>query len=186
MRKWEAQVEQAVEELAASHEELSIVAHSMGTLFAIEQAVKREKITALFLLAVPMKLRLKLSMVRSTLKVYFGRIGTDMWAQAAKESCSITLCKNPLRYLGWIPRFLELFGKIRRPRKLLPHLKTPAVAFQSQKDEMVALSSLAYLQKNASVDARVLAKSGHYYYEETDRATLTEAFFVWIKEKGSR
>ena len=40
MKKWEKQVENAVEELALKHERIIIVGHSMGTLFAIEQAIK--------------------------------------------------------------------------------------------------------------------------------------------------
>ncbi len=66
MEKWEEQVENAVEELARIHEEIYIVAHSMGTLFAIEQAIKSKKVTKLFLLAVPLKLFIKPRMITNS------------------------------------------------------------------------------------------------------------------------
>ena len=49
MGKWEAQVAAAVEELAKNHKEVYIVAHSLGCLLAIEQAISDCRITKLFL-----------------------------------------------------------------------------------------------------------------------------------------
>ena len=54
MKKWETQVTSAVEELSLTHEKIYIVAHSLGTLLAMEQANRSKKVCRLFLLAVPL------------------------------------------------------------------------------------------------------------------------------------
>lgn len=177
MKKWERQVSRDVEELLRDHKELYIAAHSMGTLLAIEQAVKHSKVKYLFLMAVPIKLLLKPQMVSNSCKVYFDRVRPDdQMAMAAEACCGIAHDKNIFKYLGWVPRFLELFGKIRATRKLLPQLKTKSRAYQSEKDEMVAHGSVEYLKRNSVIDAVTLENSTHYHYGGTDRAYLLEEF----------
>jgi carboxylesterase len=44
MKKWEQNVEDAISELLQNHEEIYILSHSMGSLFAIEQAINNPKI----------------------------------------------------------------------------------------------------------------------------------------------
>ena len=51
MKKWEEQVERAVIQLSETHKKIYIVAHSMGSLLAIEQALRNSKVSKLFLLA---------------------------------------------------------------------------------------------------------------------------------------
>ncbi len=103
MKKWEAQVFATVESLGRAHEKIIIVAHSMGTLLAVEQAIKNKKVCKLFFLSVPLKLKIKYRMITNLLKVYFGKIKeNDYLAIAAQESCGIETVKNPLSYIGWI------------------------------------------------------------------------------------
>ena len=62
MAKWKAQVAATLADLFARHEKVVIVAHSMGTLFAIQSAIDHpDKIPALFLLAVPTRPHMRLS-----------------------------------------------------------------------------------------------------------------------------
>ncbi len=51
MKKWEAQVASVLKELSLTHEKIYIVAHSLGTLLAIEQAIQNQKVYKLFLFA---------------------------------------------------------------------------------------------------------------------------------------
>lgn len=177
MKRWESQVSSAVEELARCHERIILAAHSMGTLLALEQAVRHPKITALFLLAVPVRVRVRGSMAVNAWRLLLDRIGPDdLSARAAKRCCGIRLSKNPFLYLGWIPRYLELFGKIRRTKALLPGLRTPCIAFQSRLDELVSTRSSSILRSCPSVTVEELAHSGHFYYDEGDLTRLTEAF----------
>ncbi len=181
MKKWEAQVQTVVDSLSLTHEKIYIVAHSMGGLFAIEQAIKNPKITKLFLLAVPIKLFIKPKMITNSLKVYFNKIDSgDIVALAAKSCYGIEQDKNLLNYIGWIPRYLELFKKIRYTRKILSALSTPCVACQSVRDEMVSKKSIQLLENNPAISVVQLKKSAHYYYEEQDFASLLQLFKKWI------
>ncbi len=184
MEKWEAQIAETVRELTATHKEVYIVAHSMGTLFAIEQAIQNDRIAGLFLLAVPIKLFIKPRMLRNTTLVYLDKVSpSDPVATAAKECYGIRTEKNPLRYLGWIPRYLELFAKIRRTRKLLPLLQTPTVALQSMRDEMVARTSADYLSEHSVMRVIELVHAGHYYYPEAELNTILSEFRGFIAKE---
>ena len=99
---------------------------------------------------------------------------------AAKNCYGIAREKNIFAYFGWIPRYLELFAKIRYTRKILFYLGTPCVACQSSKDEMVSIKSIKQLQKNPAISVVELKKSGHYYYENQDFDLLIEIFKRWI------
>lgn len=182
MKKWEAQVEAAVVELLAQHNEILIVAHSMGTLFAIEQAVKNDRISGLFLMAVPIKLFIKPQMLSNAMKVYFNKIKPDdTIALAAKASYGIQSDKNLFNYISWLPRYLELFSKIRKTRNVLPALKTKCTAYQSVCDEMVSKKSIKYLNSNSGMETVALKNSTHYYYEREVFAYLLSEFEGFIK-----
>lgn len=177
MELWEAQVEQAVASLAEGHENIYIVAHSMGALLAIEAAVRHEKVRKLFLLAVPLGICLRAAMVRNSWKVFRGNIRSDDHAAlAAQRCCGVAQTRNPLHYLGWIPRFLELFAKIRAVRALLPRLTVPCCAVQSMEDELVSYRAAEELGRNPWVTVVELMQSGHYYYPDDDLALLQKRF----------
>ncbi len=181
MKKWETQVEKAVDELASDSEEIYIVAHSMGTLFAIDQAIKNRKVVKLFLLAVPIRLFVRLKAISMAVKVCFDKIKPDDRVTiAAEKCCGVKLSKNIFSYIGWIPRFIELVRKSRETRKNLSLLDTPCLAFQSIKDEVVSTRSISHLRKNASVQVVELKESGHYYYDKEDYNLLLDQFKLWI------
>lgn len=181
MKKWEAQIAIAVSELAQNHNEIYIAAHSLGCLLAIEQAVSNPKVRKLFLLAVPLKLFLKPKMFANSFKVYLNKIGpTDAEALAAKACYGIENDKNLLHYLGWVPRFLELFSKIRKTRGIIGLVKVPCTACQSSKDEMVSRKSAMLLAKNPDISIEDLKNSGHYYYAKQDFSLIKEKFIEFI------
>lgn len=176
MKKWESQVNEAVDQLLANHKKVYIVAHSLGTLLAIEQAVKKP-VAGLFLLAVPICLAIKPRVIATCWKVYRDNIpASDLYTIAAKNCCSITQHRNLLLYLGWIPRFLELLIKIQKTRKLLPSLTVSVSAYQSLQDELVSTASVSYLTRNRCMDVSALKHSTHYYYAPKDIAFLQEEF----------
>lgn len=184
MKKWQAQVQKAVEELAASHQKVYIIAHSMGTLLAIEQAIRTRRVTGLFLMAVPLRLHLRSTMFVNAAKVYFDIIRPDdPITLAAKHSYGIEQDRNPLKYIGWIPRYLELFKKIRHTRQTLHRLNTLCVAYQSVNDEMVSIRSVELLSKNPAIRVKRLEKSSHYHYNENDLACLLQEFSKFINQK---
>ena len=184
MKKWENQVDFTVSDLLKTHEKIIIVAHSLGTLLAIEQAVKEKRIEKLFLLAVPIKLFVKPVALFSAFRIYLGNVPeSNEKLVAMKNCCGIELSKNLLKYLGWIPRFLELFGKIGETRKIIGNLKTDCMIFQSFGDELVSKKSIKYLEEKTSASINVLEKSGHYYYEKNDFDYLLGELRKFICEK---
>ncbi len=177
MKKWEAQVKNTVDKLALTHKNIYIVAHSMGTLFALNEAITNKKIKGLFLLSVPLKLKLKPKMVSNVLKVYFNRIKPDdLIAQSAKRCYGITDSKNPFNYLGWLPRYIELFKKSKEMRKKIDKITVPTIVFQSKHDEMVSLETIEMLNKNVNVKVFLLENSSHYYYDKSDLELLLDEF----------
>ena len=182
MKKWETQVETAVSELAETHENILVAAHSMGTLLAIEQAVRCDKVKALFLLAVPIKIHVRLRNWIITTRIFFNRVHPDDRITLAAKDCSgVQLSKNPFLYLGWVPRFLELFQKIRQTKKLLPQLHTPCNAYQSTEDELVSVHSAPYLQTHSDMTVCTLKNSTHYYYDPQELQQLQAAFKELMK-----
>jgi len=182
MSAWENQVSSTVDELSARHDEIYIVAHSMGTLLAIEQALKNTKISKLFLLAVPLRLSLKFKMISSSVKVYTDRIKPDDYeGLEAKRCCGIKHSKNIFKYIGWIPRFFDLFAKIKKTGPMIALLNTDCAAYQSDKDEMVSLKSAKSLSSNPRIRVFRLENSSHYYYDEHDLDFLLNEFIKMIK-----
>ncbi len=184
MQKWESQVSTVVEQLSSTHDKIYIVAHSLGTLLAIEQAVKNKVISNLFLLAVPLNLSLKPKMLINSLKVYFDKIyPDDLEALAAKKCYGIENDNNPFNYIGWIPRFFELFSKIRKTRKIIVSLNTPCSTYQSKNDEMVSKRSIKHLKQNSYITVNELKNSGHYYYDKADWNFLLSEFNKMLNMK---
>ena len=181
MEKWEKCVERAVNELLQNHEEIYVLAHSMGTLLTMEQAIKNPKITRLFYLSVPIKVGVKARLFDTAFRVYFKKVRPcDKFAIAGRECYGIKDSKNIFLYLGWVPRFLQLFKKIDYTRENLDKLKTPCVAFQSVLDEMVSPKSIDILKNESSIRVEVLEKSTHFYYEPDDMEYVKNEFVKFL------
>lgn len=183
MTKWRNQVSAAIDELAKAHSEICVVAHSLGTLLSIEQSVKNRKINKMFLLAVPLKVFLKPKFFANSFRTYFDKIDPQNEEQVALKTCyGIKNDKNPLHYLGWIPRFLELFSQMKKVRKMLDKITVPTVAYMSQKDEMVSRKSQNLLSVNDNVSVVNLKNSGHCYYPKDDLSILKNDFIKFIDD----
>lgn len=175
MKRWKAQVSEAASDLKSRFVRLVIVAHSMGTLFAIEQGVCGNA-DALFLLNPPLALRPSKRLFLTPIKVYTGRIRPDdVWTNAAVEAYSISDDANPLHYLCWPKRYLELFNEIRKTRPLVCRLTIPVTAIYSVLDEMVSPRSAKLFESLSSATLLLLEESGHYYYTPSDKETIKTA-----------
>ncbi len=174
MKKWKAQVSAKLEELFEKYETVILVAHSMGTLFAIQAAIDYpEKIPLLFLLAVPVRPWVRFSTMLTCLRVVGGKLREDdAAAWAMKNAASIQLNNRIWEYIGWAPRMVELLVECERIRKRLPELKVPCYTFQSRVDELVSLRSCKDLEGNPCIVNTVLLNSGHFAYATEDREIL--------------
>ncbi len=181
MKKWRGQVRDAVDELAKSHDEIYVVAHSMGTLLTMEQALCNEKIVKMFWLQSPLRLCIRPRMVKTVMSVYFDKVKEkDVDIVAAKRCCGIVHSGNIFLYTGWIPRYFELFAKMSATRRDLKLLKTPCVACQSRRDEMVSNRSARLLRKNPCITVYELDGSGHFYYADDDLDLILREFKKFI------
>ena len=177
MKKWEAQIAGQVEELAARHERVVVVGYSMGSLLAMGAATAQPgKIAGLFLLNVPLWAAPKPRSISLGLRVVFDRPSEDPAFHAAKAGCSIQLTRYIWKYVRWIPRYLELFGKMRRVRKAMEGLALPCCAFQSAYDELVLKRSDILLQRHPTIETAVLRDSGHFYYAPADLTQIKQRF----------
>ena len=179
--KWEESVQRVMDELLQTHKEIYIVGYSMGNLFAIEQAIKGPRVKKLFCIAIPIKVKVRVRMVDIALRVYFNKYrDKDVAARGCKESYGITDSKNVFKYLGWIPRFLDLFKLIKIVRNKLDQLDTPCVAFQSIRDEVVSPKSIDILKNESKIRVEALDKSKHFYYEPNNLEVLKKEFTEFL------
>lgn len=174
MEKWKAQVDEIADKLCSKYKNVIIMGHSMGTLLAIRTAVKYpDKIKTMILLAVPMKVFVKPLKNLGSVKLALGLGGKNSALMEAVNSTHGTAPdKRVWKYLGYIPRFLELFGLIGETRKILPELKSTSYVFQSKEDELVAYSSKKYLENHDYIEYDELINSRHYYYDNEDMDRL--------------
>lgn len=174
MTKWKTQVSDRLAELLKTHERVLIVAHSMGTLFAIRAAVEQpERIAGLFLLSVPLRVHLPPRTIHAAVKNASGLVKPgDKAAMDMKNGCGVELTPCLWKYLPWAARFAELLREISRVRKLLPRIAVPALAFHSSKDELVSSRALKDLEKHGHIAVSVLPESGHFWYEPQDLRLL--------------
>lgn len=191
MEMWKTQVSQVLTSLLDTHDRVFIVAHSMGTLLAIEEAVKRPtKVCGLFLLAVPLVFRVRLRAALGSMQAALGVAKPGSVAEQMVNDSSVRLSPQLHKYLKWLPRFTELTREALRTHVLLPLISVPCCAFQSEKDELVGKTSTEILQKQPGITTRVLENSGHFSYSPADLALLQAALkemtaAIGEKAKGS-
>ena len=175
MEKWKTQVANLLDDIFFRYDQVILVAHSMGTLFSIQEAVRRpENIAALFLLQTPLRPWLKLRYACYSVVMPFGIIpeaAVDM-----SRDTSVALDRRLWKYLGWVPRFLELFAECAATRKILGQLTVPCHVYQCQKDEMVSMRTCRDLARHPHLQVTVLPDSGHFAYRGADWTLLKKDF----------
>ena len=178
MRIWETQTEAVFTALAETHRNIILVGHSMGTLLSIDLAVKYpHKVSALFLLNVPLTPMVAPASIRHSYRVLFDKVRKDRPDEvAAKEAYGIQVDRRLWLYPLWIPRFLELFAKAHKAQKILPIINIPVTAYQSKQDELVSKRSEKILLKHPNITTKSLSHSSHYLYADTDKELLTSDF----------
>lgn len=173
MKKWKAQVSRQLDNIAIHSDRVVILGHSMGTLFAIQEAIARPNlITQLLLLAVPLRPFVRPATFLASTRLALGLGDKDPLARIMRNDSSVCLPKGILPYLHWLPRFAELLAECSRTCKALPTLGVPCYAFQSRRDELVGMSSARLLEENPVVSVAVLEQSGHFTYGPEDRQQI--------------
>lgn len=187
MKEWKEYAWKVFRQLCDTHERVILVGHSMGTLFSIQMALERpEKISQLFLVAVPLRVGVKLFGVVNMLRLTFGMLDQNDPVQSATRTvCGTQTTWMVWQYLPWIPRMAELIGQMHSTAKLVGNLRVPCVAYQSQRDELVSNRSRKILEKSGRVEVHHLLGSTHFYYSPEDMETVCKRFCEIIKTAGS-
>lgn len=181
MAEWKRQVHETLRELQASHDRIMIAAHSMGTLFAIQEAVEMP-VDALFLLNTPLRIHITVRLFKIIWRVFRGNIRPDDdWMLAAQNAYGIERDTHILRYLSWIPRYFELFSEIGKTRKIAPDLTVKCQVYLSARDEMVSMKTGGIFENNACATVKVLDSSGHVYYSPKDLQLLQDGFCTMVQ-----
>ncbi len=178
MKKWKNQINSTALEILSKYKNIIIMGHSMGALFAMELAEKYpDNVKTLFLLGVPLKIAVKATATVNSLKSIFNLISDDdETGRAYQNAHSVKLNMKLWEYIGWIPRYLELFCEARRGRELPVGITASCYVFQSKKDELVSLKSLKYFPQKENIKIEILENSSHFIYSKYDYARMENQF----------
>lgn len=183
MKKWQAQVASRLAQIRTHSEKVILVAHSMGTLFAISEAIRQpDAIAGILLLNVPLYPVATPAAISAAFRLALGKVrDKDTVAQHMGADSGVALTPKLWKYLSWVPRFAELLQQCRRTRKLLPQLAIPAQAFQSRHDVLVSPRSNHPLQRHPAICCTVLPDSDHFIYAPKDAQLLREVFIQLLR-----
>ncbi len=181
MKKWKGQVRSRLEMLCKDHSSVIVVAHSMGTLLTMELLCDFPEVKAMLLLNPPLHARVKPVMVWYSLKFCFGLLDrTDPVQLALYDDISVKLSPCLWKYIGWIPRFLELLKLCKESRTTVKKIGIPCHMFLSVRDELVSMKTQKHLECNSNIRCLVYKNSGHSYYEPDFIQQVKRSFSEFI------
>ena len=177
---WRQHVHEALLRMKNTHAQVYLVGHSMGALLSIlEAADEPEGIAGLMLMATPLRIRVKPSAMLSNM---LKGIGLTQSREELAKYYGTEQDWRVWRYIGWIPRYVELFALSRQARQALPGLTTPTRAFQHGRDELVSPKSAALLKACPVVSLTILEGSMHHDIADADRRTVLDALRAMCTE----
>ncbi len=177
MEKWRKQVRQHFYYLDSRYENIVVIAHSMGTLFAFENSfIFKDKISHMFLLASPLSLAVRPSYIPIYLKIAFGVKSESEIEREVKFQCSVNLKPSPLKYIPWLPKYIDLFKRVVKTNRFLDKVSVPCTIFQSKYDELVSLRTINILSRNDKFKVYTLENSTHTSYSDEDLKFLIDEF----------
>lgn len=182
MTQWKEQAASEAERICNAYENVFIVAHSMGTFFAMEAAkLHTDKIKGIILLQSPLVIGVKPAAAINTFKSFFHIFDKDETSRAYSAAHSVELNYKIWEYASWIPRYIELFRGSKRARTTITEISTPCLIFQSRKDELVSMKSVSHIPKKSNITLRILEKSAHFIYDEEDEKMMADAIINMVK-----
>jgi len=178
MEKWISQTENAFIQMKERYERIIIIAHSMGTLFAYRLAKKYpDIICGMILLGTPLKISVKPTAFINSMKSLFGFISEkDAVGKAYSKAHSVKLNLKLWEYIGWIPRYIELFSEAKAGIKNIQDVCVRCFIFQSAHDELVSRKSERYIPKKENIKLKTLENSAHFIYDSEDEKLFLDLF----------
>ena len=175
-KEWESHVHAALEALRSTHERVYIMAHSLGTLLAIREAVGDDtRIAGMLLLCVPLR-------IWSRPTAWWGKLAKGLGGRASREELQAyyghAVDARVWRYIGWIPRYAELFRLSREARQAVQQVRVPTVVFMAGRDEQVSLRSEKCMAGNPSITIRRMPLSAHHIFTPEDKVAIRAALLT--------
>lgn len=172
-REWEAHVRASIDELRRTHGRIYIVAHSLGTLLSIREAVRdASRIEGMLLLCVPLRIWSRpTAWLRNISRV----LAPERYAEEIRTCYGTEVDWRLWRYIGWIPRYLELFALSADARKKVAALKVPTRVYMAGRDEQVSMRSERCMAEVPSITLHRMPKSSHHRFTPEDRQALLDA-----------
>lgn len=172
-KAWETHVRAAIEELRAAHERVYIMAHSLGTLLAIREAVRDDRnLAGMLLLCVPLRIW---SRPTAWLRNLHRVLQPAKYAEEMRTNYGTEVDWRLWRYIGWIPRYGELFALSRDARKKVSSLRVSCHVFMARHDEQVSLRSEKCMAGNPAIRLQRMPDSSHHLFAPEDKAAIRAA-----------
>ncbi len=185
MQEWIEYVNCSIRDMKARYNEIILVGHSMGTLLAIEYAAHyKNKISALILLACPIKLWINPKVIVGGIKIAIDHINQNERYVVA-ECRAMGVKRTKLHgCVKWLPRYLELLILIRHSKKQIQFINAPMYIIQSKNDEFISMSTCNYLTKRyTNINLYTLERSSHFCYFKKDLMFLETIIRCILKNK---
>ena len=182
--EWIDYVNNHIKKMESEYRHIIIVGHSMGSLLAAEYvAYFPGKIKKLILLALPVGIHIKYRVLKGAIKIVRGKISEqEPYVQAEYKAIGVGDTKL-LTYLGWIPRYLELFVLMIHTRKQFVKIKKPVLVIQSKKDEFIPIQVISFIQQQIKgVKILLLKDSAHFCYHHSDINKLEREIKKFIQK----
>lgn len=167
---WRQHVRQSLNALSDTHERVIVVAHSLGTALTINLLSGGEvRADRLLLIAPPLRIRVKPgAMLHNMLK----GVGLAESPDELATYYGTSQDWRVWRYIGWIPRYLELFCECAAARKAMPAMTVPARVFLSPQDELVSMRTAHIVEQCPAAQLTPLPDSHHHDFGADDKALM--------------
>lgn len=172
-REWEVHVRASLDELRQTHENIYIVAHSLGTLLSIREAVRdNTRIAGMLLLCVPLRIWSRpTAWLRNLCRV----LNPQKYALELRTCYGTETDWRLWRYVGWIPRYLELFALSADARKMVSGLTVPTRVYMAGRDEQVSLRGEKCMMNVPAITLHRMPQSSHHLFTPEDKQALLDA-----------
>ena len=181
---WVKYVTNEINRMRLYYDEIILVGHSMGALFAVCEAVSHKaQINRLVLFDIPLKIHVWPRVMEGALKILIGKVKpAEDYVVAEYNAMNVMPFERlSIHYISWARRYLELYTIIKYTRKQLKKLEVPIFIVFAEKDEFVSLKSDQYLQYLSAPYFKLkLKESGHFCYNHSDLIILEKYFEEFI------
>ena len=157
--------------------DIYVIGHSLGSLLALHAAKTHKSIRGLLLLNVPLRPRLKPSMIGRGIRFAFGKVRKDDPVDIqCRNDLGVQLHPYLWKYLNWIPNFLSLLKLARKCQTIPAELDIPCYAYFATDDELVHPNSCKYFHNNPSMSPVMMKGGMHFGYTAAEQATILCGF----------